>query len=400
MAMLPSGTVTFLFTDIESSTKLAQSYPNSWEASRQRHDAILREAFESHQGHVFQMSGDAFCVAYATAPDALAAAISAQRALHQDSGVGAGLSPYALGWSSPRVGSGASPASPAGPKDAPAQDGRVHFGESTEAGDPPLRIHVRMGLHTGSAEARDGGYQGYLTLAHVQRVMAAAYGGQTLVSDSTAALLRGHLPEGITLRDMGEHRLKGLLNPEHLWQVVAPDLVQDFPPLQSFAAIANNLPIQVTSFIGRERELAELQHLLPTTRLLTLTGSGGTGKTRLSLQVAAEVLDSFKDGVWFIELAPLSDTALLPLTIASVLGVREDPGRPLLTTLLEWLRPKELLLILDNASISLTPARNLPTRRSMPAVKRASSPAAVRRWASRANWLTTCHHWRVPTRAT
>ena len=147
---------------------------------------------------------------------------------------------------------------------------------------------------------------------------------------------------------MGEHRLKGLLNAEHLWQVVAPDLPSDFPPLQSLNAIPNNLPIQVTSFVGRERELSELKRLLPTTRLLTLTGSGGTGKTRLSLQVAAEVLDAFKDGVWFIELAPLSDPALVPLTIASVLGVREEPGRPLLATLLEWLRPKQLLLILDN----------------------------------------------------
>jgi predicted ATPase/class 3 adenylate cyclase len=297
--VLPTGTVTFLFTDIEGSTNLAQLHPAKWEGARQRHHAIVRAAAEAHHGHVFQIVGDAFCVAFPTASDGLQAALDTQRTLQAEP------------W-----------------------------------GETPIR--VRMGLHTGAAEVRDGDYHGYLTLAHVQRVMSVAYGGQTLVSDATAALLRGQLPEGITLRNIGEHRLKGLLNPEHLWQVVAPDLVQDFPALQSFAAMPNNLPIQVTSFIGRERELAELQHLLPTTHLLTLTGSGGTGKTRLSLQVAAEVLDAFKDGVWFIELAPLSDPALLPLTIASVLGVREDPGRPLLATLLEWLRPKELLLILDN----------------------------------------------------
>jgi len=299
MPGLPTGTVAFLFTDIEGSTKLAQAHPAEWEAARARHHAILREAIETHRGHVFQVVGDAFCAAFATTPDALAAAFDAQRVL-----------------------------------------------QGAEWRDTPIK--VRMGLHTGSAEAHDGDYVGYLTLAHVQSVMAAAYGGQTLVSNATAALIFGQLPQDVTLRDLGEHRLKGLLNPEHLWQVVAPDLVQDFPHLQSLAAIHHNLPIQVTSFVGRERELSELQRLLPTTRLLTLTGSGGTGKTRLSLQVAAEVLDSFNDGVWFIELAPLSDPALLPLTVASVLGVREEQGRPLLATVLEWLRPKELLLILDN----------------------------------------------------
>ena len=187
--------------------------------------------------------------------------------------------------------------------------------------------------------------------------MSIAYGGQILLSQITADLVRRQLPNDVSLRAMGEHHLKGLADLERILQVVAPDLPSDFPRRYNRSTtIPNNLPVQVTSFIGRERELSELQHLLPTTRLLTLTGSGGTGKTRLSLQVAAEVLDSpstgsgpaFKDGVWFIELAPLSDPALLPLTVASVLGVREEQGRPLITTLLEWLRPKELLLILDN----------------------------------------------------
>ena len=206
MTSLPTGTVTFLFTDIEGSTKLAQTHPASWETSRQRHHSILRKEFETYQGHIFQSNGDAFCVAFATALDALAAAISAQRALQAE------------GW-------------------------------------PGAPIRVRMGLHTGAAELRDGDYHGYLTLAHVQRVMSAAYGGQTLVSDATAALLRGQLPDGSALRDLGEHRLKGLPNPEHLWQLIMPGLLVDFPPLKSLSTTPNNLPLQVTSFVGREREL-------------------------------------------------------------------------------------------------------------------------------------------------
>ena len=295
----PSGTVTFLFTDIEGSMKLAQAHPGDWEAARQRHHAILSAACEAHHGYVFQVVGDAFCIAFSTAPEALSTALEAQHSLQSEN------------W-----------------------------------GQTPIR--VRMGAHTGTAETHNGDYHGYLTLAHVQRVMPTAHGGQMLVSSATAGLLAGQLPSGTTLRDMGEHRLKGLLNPEHLWQVIAPDLPHDFPPLQTLNAIPNNLPLQPTSFVGREREIAEVKQLLSTTNLLTLTGSGGTGKTRLSLQIAAEVLDQFKDGAWFVELAALSDPALVPLTIAYVLGVREEPVRPLMATLLEWLRPKQLLLILDN----------------------------------------------------
>jgi len=185
-------------------------------------------------------------------------------------------------------------------------------------------------------------------MARVQRVMSTAYGGQILLSNASAELIRGELPEGVTLRDMGENRLKGLLNPERLWQVVARDLPQDFPSLATLNSIPNNLPVQLTSFVGREKEIAEVRELLSTTRLLTLTGSGGTGKTRLSLHVAAEVLDAFKNGVWFIELAPLCDPALVPSTIALTLSLREEPDRPLIATLMDWLRDKELLLILDN----------------------------------------------------
>jgi predicted ATPase/class 3 adenylate cyclase len=296
---LPTGTVTFLFTDIEGSTKLAQEHPDLWETLRERHHAILQTAIDAQNGYVFQIIGDAFCVAFHTAKDGLNAALDAQRRLQTEA------------W-----------------------------------GKRPIR--VRMGLHTGATEYHESGYRGYLTMARVQRVMSTAYGGQILLSNTSAELIRGEIPEGVTLRDMKENRLKGLLNPEHLWQVVVADLPQDFPPLATLNSIPNNLPIQVTSFVGREKEITEVKQLLSTTHLLTLIGSGGTGKTRLSLHVAAEVLDTFKNGVWFIELAPLSDPALMSFSIASVLGVREEPGRPLMTTLMDWLSTKELLLILDN----------------------------------------------------
>ncbi|MGE5264534.1 MAG: ATP-binding protein, partial [Acidobacteriota bacterium] len=304
MNALPSGTVTFLFTDIEGSTALAQQYPDAVPALLARHQTLVREAVERHQGHVFQIIGDAICAAFRTAPDALNAAVEAQRALLRET------------WS-------------------------------------PAAIRVRMGIHTGIAQAGTvdvitGGYSGYSTLARVQRVMATAHAEQILLSNTTAELLRGELPAGIAMRDLGEHRLKGILNPERLWQVIAPDLPQDFAPLQTLNAIPNNLPIQLTSFVGREKEIVQLKHQLTTTRLLTLTGSGGTGKTRLSLQVAAEVLDTFKDGVWFVELAPVADPALLPQTVAFALGVPEQPGRAILDLLIDHVRAKQLLLILDN----------------------------------------------------
>src|SRR5512137_1312887 len=304
MSNLPTGTVTFLFTDIEGSTTLAQQFPAELPALLARHHAILHQAIQAHNGHVFQITGDAFCAAFHTASAALQATLDAQRALQHES------------WD-------------------------------------PAPIKVRMGIHTGAAQAgaieeRAGGYVGYLTLTRVQRVMSAANGGQALLSNPTAELVRGDLPADVTLRDMGEHRLKGLENPEHLWQLVAPDVRQDFPPLQSLNAIPNNLPVQLTSFIGREKDIAEVKRLLSAARLVTLTGSGGAGKTRLSLQVAAEVIDEFTHGVWFVELAALTDPALIPQTVASALGLREEKGQPLMTMLADYLRAKTALIILDN----------------------------------------------------
>ncbi len=301
---LPTGTVTFLFTDIEGSTKIAQQFPEQWETLRVRHHAILHQAIQAHNGQVFQIIGDAFCAAFSTAPDALNAAVEAQRALNREAWV-------------------------------------------------PVPLLVRMGIHTGVAQAGAvdavaGGYTGYATLALVQRVMSAAHGGQILLSHTTADLVTDQLPGEISLRDMGEHQLKGLLHPEKLWQVVAPDLPQDFPALASLSTPTNNLPTQLTTFIGRERELNDAQEKLSTARLLTLIGPGGTGKTRLSLQIAAEQLARFEDGVWLVELAPITDPAFIVSTIAAVFDVREAQGIPLINLLVDYLRAKELLLVLDN----------------------------------------------------
>jgi predicted ATPase/class 3 adenylate cyclase len=301
MAGLPTGTVTFLFTDIEGSTKLAREHPETWETARARHHAILREAIECHQGYVFQIIGDAFCVAFHTVKDGLKAALDGQRKLQIED------------WAQ-------------------------------------TPIKVRMGLHTGAAENNGSDYRGYLTMARVQRVMSTAYGGQILLSNASAELIRGELPEDITLRDMGENRLKGLLNPEHLWQVVVPDLQQHFPPLQTLNSIPNNLPIQLTSFIGREKEIAEIKQALTAHHLVTLTGSGGTGKTRLCLQVAAEVMDMFPDGVWFLALSPITDPALVPTTLASLLGLREsaESRQSISEMVCSYFHSRKALLIFDN----------------------------------------------------
>ncbi len=303
--MLPTGTVTFLFTDIEGSAKLAQQYPDAMPALLARHHAMLNEAIVAHGGQVFQIIGDAFCVAFHSARDAVAASVEAQRGLLR--------------------------------------------AERRPLTESAVEVRVRMGIHAGEATVRaDGQYDGYLTLTRAQRVMSVAHGGQVLLSQTTVDLVRDALPSGVTVRDMGEHRLKGIANPERLWQLVAPDLRQDFPPLASLDALPNNLPVQLTSFVGREKEIKEIKRLLATTRLLTFTGSGGVGKTRLSLQVGADLLDSFANGVWFVELAPLADPALVPQSVALVFGLEEESSRPFIEILKDYLREKSMLLLLDN----------------------------------------------------
>ena len=302
MPNMPTGSVTFLFTDIEGSTKLAQEHPEQWENLRQRHHAILRSAMDIQQGYIFHIIGDAFCVAFTTARQALSAALQVQEALHKED------------W-----------------------------------GNTPIK--VRMGVHTGQAEIQESGdYSGYLTLSRVQRLMSAGHGGQTLISQETQQALAGELPDNVSICDLGEHQLKDLIRPEHIYQVNRADLPSDFPALKALGARINNLPIQLTPFIGRDHEIAFVLDLIrnPQVRLITLTGAGGTGKTRLSLQVANAVQDQFPDGIFFVPLAETTDLEMAVSKIAQVLDVREGNGRFLIDTLKDFLGDKTLLLVLDN----------------------------------------------------
>jgi len=299
MTPLPTGTVTFLFTDIEGSSRLWENHTDAMGVALARHDSLLREAFETRGGTIFKTIGDAFCVAFPVAVSALEAAVAAQRLL----------------------------------RDEPWQDLEP--------------VKVRMAIHTGSAESRDSDYFGPV-LNRVSRLLAAGHGGQVLLTLAAEELVRDHLPEGLTLRDLGERRLRDLNRPERVFQVVAADLSSDFPALRSLEIFPNNLPVQLTSFIGREKEMNEVKRLLGTTHLLTLTGAGGTGKTRLSMQVAADLLDQFPDGVWLVELATIEEADQAGPAIAAALQVREEPGQQILLTLTNYLRNKKLMLILDN----------------------------------------------------
>jgi predicted ATPase/class 3 adenylate cyclase len=300
-AALPTGTVTFLFTDIEGSTRLVERLGTAtWTDLLEAHQAIIRAALASATGVEVKTEGDSFFAVFASAETAVAAAAAMQRAL------------FAYAW----------------PTDSP--------------------VRVRMGLHTGEGVvAPDSDYVG-LDVHRAARVASAAHGGQVVLSDTTRALVAGALPEGTTLLDLGEHRLKDLSRAERISQLVISGVPEDFPPLRTLDATPNNLPIVLTDFIGREAVLAEAHRLLDGTRLLTLTGPGGTGKTRLSLQLAADVAERFPDGLYFVALEPISDPALVPSAIATVLGVQDMSGTALDERLRDFLKGRKVLLVLDN----------------------------------------------------
>ena len=298
MADQPTGTVTFLFTDIEGSTRLAQELEDDWPPLLERHKEVARAAWAEHEGVEIGTEGDSFFVVFTSAPQATAAAVAAQRGL-------------------------AAEAWPAG-------------GE----------IRSRMGMHTGEGVLSGGSYVG-LDVHRAARIANAGHGGQVLLSSTTRALVEGSLPDGVTLREMGEHRLKDLSRPERIWDLVIEGLATDFPPLRTLNAIPNNLPLQLTSFLGRQREIAEGRQLLIDGRLLTLTGPGGTGKTRLSLQIAADATDRFPDGIYFVPLGAISMSDLVLPTIAQALGL-VDPGTRALDRLCEHIGDKCILLVLDN----------------------------------------------------
>jgi predicted ATPase/class 3 adenylate cyclase/Tfp pilus assembly protein PilF len=311
MAGTRTGTVTFLFTDIEGSTKLWEGSPEAMRVALVRHDEILRETIETSGGYIFKTVGDAFCTVFHTAQDALEAALTSQRVLFSEE------------WSED-IGS----------------------------------LRVRMALHTGEAEERDGDYFGP-PLNRVARLLSSGHGGQILLSLAAQELVRDQLPEETALRDLGERRLKDLVRPERIFQLTVPDLPSEFPPLRTLEGRPNNLPLQPTPLVGRKREVAEVtQRLLASeTRLLTLTGPGGTGKTRLALQAAADLLGAFEDGTFFVSLAALTDPELVTSAIASPLGVVEAADRSLEEGLRKYLRKKRVLLVLDNFEQVLEGAR-------------------------------------------
>lgn len=300
----PTGTITFLFTDIEGSTALWQHHPEQMRTNLVNHDALLRGAIESNQGVVFKTVGDAFCAAFQVASQGVRAAIEAQRALQQ-------------------------------------QD----WGSSV--------IRVRMGLHTGEAEERDHDYFGN-TLNRTARLMSAGHGGQVLLSLATQELVRDKLPADVELKYLGQHRLKDLIRPEHIFELLLLGLSQEFAPLKTMDYHPHNLPVQATPFIGREVELVLLKKMLdePTTRLVTLSGPGGTGKTRLAVQAAKELLEHYTGGVFFVPLADISEPEVIPLAIAQaiaqVLALHDSKGWSHMELIKTALGDKEALLVLDN----------------------------------------------------
>jgi predicted ATPase/class 3 adenylate cyclase/DNA-binding XRE family transcriptional regulator len=293
---------TFLFTDIEGSAKLWETTPEKMKLALQRHHAILQEAITYNGGAVFQIVGDAFCAAFPTVLSAVSAAITAQQELHR------------------------------------------------EPWDLPFPIRARMGIHTGEAErTSNNGYASNPTLNRVARILSAAHGGQVLLSLATKDLVKDSLPANTELRDMGQHSLKNLIHPEHLFQLNIQGLPSEFPPLNTLTH-RHNLPAQLTSFIAREEEIALVyEYLLKNDiRLVTLIGPGGIGKTRLSIEIARAVLTGFPDGVFFVALAPLDDPKLIPAAIAQALGYVGVKNISMLEQLKEGIGDKQLLLVLDN----------------------------------------------------
>lgn len=309
-SLAPSGIVTFLFSDIEGSTVRWEAHRAEMQRALAQHDELMRAAITANRGRVFKTIGDAFCAAFASASDAIAAALDAQQAL------------LTRDWSE--------------------VDG----------------LRVRMSIHAGDAELRDDDYFGP-ALNRVARLLSAAHGGQVVVSQTAAALAESAMPKDVTLRDLGRHRLKDLPQAEAVYQMIATGLRSDFPPLRSVEGNPTNLPFQPTALLGRELEIAEIDALLRDGRLVTLTGSGGVGKTRTALQVASNAAGSFPDGVWLVDLAPLSDADLVPATVASALRIDLGRSSQVLADLAGELKTRKILIVLDNCEHVVSAAATL-----------------------------------------
>ena len=307
---LRAGIVTFLFSDIVGSTRLWDRASRQMRAALERHDALGRAAIEANHGSIVKLTGDGFHAVFDDPLDALTASVAFQHSL-------------------------ADPSATSG-----------------------LALQVRCGMHAGPVERRDNDYFGP-AVNHAQRIMAAAHGGQILLSEAVARLVEDRLPAGVALRDLGTVRLRDLTRAKHVFQIVDAQLRQDFPALRSLEATPNNLPQQVTSFVGRERELQELSHLLPRSRLLTLVGTGGIGKTRLLLQLAANLVDDYPDGVWYVDLNTIDDPTLVVNALAQALGLVEVPGTSLTQTICLHVKAQRVLVLLDGCEHVLTACAHL-----------------------------------------
>jgi predicted ATPase/class 3 adenylate cyclase/DNA-binding CsgD family transcriptional regulator len=294
--LLPTGTVTLLLADVEGSTRLWETQAEVMTAAIARLNRVVCDVVAAHHGvrPVEQGEGDSFVAAFARASDAVAAAVGLQRA-------------------------------------------------------PLAPIRLRIGVHTGEIQLRDEGNYSGSTINRTARLRDLAHGGQTVLSGATESLVLDRLPEGAWLTDLGAHPLRDLPRPERVVQLCHPDLVNEFPPLRvSTAVVSTRLPVQLTSFVGRDAQLTQLRELLAQNRVVTLTGAGGVGKTRLAIQVAAGMAGEFSDGVWYVDLAPITDPELVAVTVARALGLPDQPGRSTMDTLLRFVRDRQMLVVLDN----------------------------------------------------
>ena len=305
--LLPTGTVTLLLADVEGSTRLWETQPEVMTAAIARLNQVVCEVVAAHDGvrPVEQGEGDSFVAAFARASDAVAAALQLQRA-------------------------------------------------------PLAPIRLRIGVHTGEIQLRDEGNYAGPTINRTARLRDLAHGGQTVLSATTSDLVVDRLPEGAWLTDLGTHPLRDLPRPEQVVQLCHPDLVNEFPPLRtSKAFVATNLPVQLTSFVGRDAVLTQLFEVLAQNRVVTLTGAGGVGKTRLAIQLATQAAGEFSDGVWYVDLAPITDPELVPVTVARALGLPDQPGRSTMDTLLRFIRDRQMLVVLDNCEHLLDASADL-----------------------------------------
>jgi predicted ATPase/class 3 adenylate cyclase len=310
----PSGTVTFLLTDLEGSTRLWEQDPDAMKAAMARHDELLEQAIVGQRGFVFARMGDGMAAAFATAADAVLAAATIQQALADESWATMGA------------------------------------------------LQARIGIHTGEGIIVDGSGYASRPVNHCSRLMAAAHGGQVVVSGATEVLVRDQLPDGMGLVDLGEHRLRDLGRPTRVFQLVRAERREDFPPLRTLDAFPGNLPVQVSSFIGREAAVSKVAAALGDSRVVTITGVGGVGKTRLALQVAADLLPRYREGAWLVELAPVRDPQGIAEAVAAVFHLTNRSGQSPEDSVIELLAQKQLLLVLDNCEHLLTAVARLVTR--------------------------------------